>query len=362
MESLRLHSGEILSPDNLMAWRDAPAQDAAECRAELAAFLQEWWSESDDMLLHSSGSTGEPKAFHAKKEHMCASARLSCQYLQLQSGQSVLLRLPLQYIAAKMMIVRCLVGGLTLCLREASSHIWEGLPPEMQVNFAPLVSLQVAQSSEEDLARIGTILLGGGMVPEAVEQKLAHHAGAVYASYGMTETLSHIALRRINGEHASLNYSPLEGIQLTLDEMDCLVISAPHLGISHLVTNDLVIMEPSGSFRIIGRRDNIINSGGIKLQAEEIEEKIHRATGIIVAAIAAPHPQLGQCVALLWEGKQELYPQLEKAIQDELSSYQRPKLVQHVGTIPRTSSGKIARAQAQTLLQEVGGNDSSCLK
>ncbi len=362
MERLRLHTGKILSPDNLMAWRNEPTQDGAECRAELASFLQEWWSESDSMLLHSSGSTGEPKTFYAQKEHMRASALRTCQHLQLQAGQSVLLRLPLQYIAAKMMIVRCLVGGLRLCLREASSHIWEGLAPDMHVDFAPLVSLQVAQSSEEDLARIGTILLGGGMVPEAVEQKLAHHAGAVYASYGMTETLSHIALRRINGEQSSLSYSPLSGVALSLDEEGCLIISAPHLGIEHMLTNDLAVMEPSGSFRIIGRRDNIINSGGIKLQAEEIEEKIHRATGITVAAIAAPHPQLGQCVALLWEGEQTLYQQLEKTIQDELSSYQRPKLVQHVNRIPRTSSGKIARAQAQTLLQEVGENDSSCLK
>lgn len=345
-----------------MAWRDAPEQEAAECRAELADFLQEWWNDSADMLLHSSGSTGEPKAFYAKKQHMRASALRSCQYLQLQVGQSVLLRLPLPYIAAKIMLVRCLVGGLVLCLRQASSHIWEGLDPTMQVDFAPLVSIQVAQGTEAELARIGTILLGGGMVPEAVEQKLAHHRGRVYASYGMTETLSHIALRRMNGSQASCAYTPLPDVSLAQDEWGCLVISAPYLGIESMATNDLVNIEPSGSFRVIGRRDNIINSGGIKLQAEKIEEKLHRATGLHVVALAAPHPQLGQCVALLWEGEQELEPELKEAIKSELSTYQRPKFIQHVASIPRTSSGKVARGRAQTLLQEVGENDSSCLK
>lgn len=349
---LTLSSGVVLTPKNLTSWRDNADHEANECRAELADFLEHWWNDCPYMPLQSSGSTGAPKTFHALKKHMRASARLSCQYLQLSAGQRVLLRLPLQYIAAKMMIVRCLVGGLTLYLRKPSSQIWEGLPPDALADFAPLVSLQASQASEQDLARIQTILLGGGAVPQALAQKLSRHEGAVYASYGMTETLSHIALRRLNGAEASANYTALSGVSLAQDEEGCLIITAPHLGIQNMQTNDLVELNQSGQFRILGRRDNIVNSGGIKLQAEEIEEKIHRATKLQTAALPYPHEQLGQCLALLWEGDPAAEQILQRAIQEELTAYQRPKFIVHTSQIPRTLSGKIARAAARQILQE----------
>ncbi len=351
-EHLILSSGEILCPDNLDSWRNSPEQKPEECRAELAEFLKEWWSDSDSMLLQSSGSTGEPKQFYALKQHMRASAQLSCECLGLKAGQSVLLRLPIRYIAAKMMIVRCLVAQLKLCLREAKSNIWEGIDANQTVDFAPIVSIQAAQVSEEDLARIGTILLGGGLVPENIERKLSRHPGLVYASYGMTETLSHIALRRINGDGASPRYTALRGVACSMDSNDCLVLTVPHLGIEQMATHDIVTIHEDGRFSILGRQDNIINSGGIKLQAEQIEEILKLATGLNVVALAQPHEQLGQSVALLWEGSIEHEAKLQEAIATKLSTYQTPKYIRWVDELPRTSSGKIARARALPLLQK----------
>lgn len=348
-EELLMIDGTRLTPLNLATWRDAVTQQPEECRAELANFLQEWWSESPEMKLQSSGSTGEPKQFTALKGYMRASARLSCDYLGLGAGQSVLLRLPMSTIAAKMMIVRCLIGGMKLCLRAASSRIWEGLPEGMRVDFAPLVSLQIAQSSDAELARIGTILLGGGFIPPAMEERLNHQAGRVYASYGMTETLSHIALRRLNGSSASHAYTPLAGVELSLNAESCLVLTVPHLGIEQMATTDLADIAENGQFSILGRSDNIINSGGVKLRAEVIEERLHAATGLQVAATALPHDKLGHCVALLWEGEPTALPQLQAAIANELSPYQRPKELQWVKQIPRTGSGKIARAEVKQI-------------
>lgn len=348
-DELQLTDGTTLSPANLAAWRNDGSQQPDECRAELASFLQEWWSDSPEVKLQSSGSAGAPKQFTALKRAMRASARLSCDYLQLHEGQSVLLRLPMTTIAAKMMIVRCIIAGMKLCLRPASSRIWAGLPSDMRVDFAPLVSLQIAQSSDEELDRIGTILLGGGLVPPAMEERLRQHAGRVYASYGMTETLSHIALRCLNGCEASPAYTPLAGVELSLDKESCLVITARHLDINKMATTDIADIYENGTFRILGRRDNIINSGGVKLQAEEIEEILHHATGLQLVAIAQPHDKLGNCVALLWEGEPSDLPQLQAAIENKLSPYQRPKQMRWVAQIPRTSSGKIARAEARKL-------------
>ncbi len=334
---------------------------SAHVQVELLNFLKELWKHSPTLRLQSSGSTGAPKQFSAPKKHLLASAQRSCDYLRLCRGQRVLLRLPLNYIAAKMMLIRCLVAGLELELRDAQSQLFdETIDEEARFDFSAMVSQQAVKSSLAELQRIDTLLLGGGFVPEALEHKLREHTGRVYASYGMTETYSHIALRRLNGESASLHYTPMAGVDLRRDAEGCLIISDPAIGVKDLRTNDLVEINEDGSFLVTGRRDNTISSGGIKIQSESVEQRLRDATGLDCALLPRAHAELGQCGALLWAGEPEDEARLVRAIQAVLSPYERPKLVQRCDTaLPCTASHKLDRRACQARLNTLLDSASS---
>ena len=342
-------NGELVTPSTLSSWK----RDKSGILADLADFLEEWYADTPTMRLHTSGSTGIPSTIQAEKAAMLASARLSCQVFGLQHGQQALLCLPLRYVAGKMMVVRALAAGLHLLVREPSSTPLERV--FTPVDFAAMVPMQagktLAQSGgAEALGRVRTLLLGGGFIDPTLEEKLQTLPCRVFASYGMTETLSHIALRRVNGAEASPAYTPLPGVTLTTDAEGALNISVPHLGIERLQTNDMVDLRADGSFMVLGRRDAVINSGGIKIQAEEIENTLQAAVnGITVLALPAPHPELGECVALLWEGDKEAEQPLANACEQHLPKHHRPHHILKVN-IPRTESGKPAHAAAKELL------------
>lgn len=345
-------NGELVTPQSLAEWKN----DKSGILRDLGDFLTEWYGAEPTMQLHTSGSTGTPTLLKAEKSAMLASAELSCRVFGLQPGQTALLCLPLQYVAGKMMVVRALVAGLQLLVREPSSTPLERI--YTPVDFAALVPMQAARTlaqpgGKEALSRIGTLLLGGGFIDPGLEDALQALPCKVYASYGMTETLSHIALRRVNGENAAPEYSPLPGVQTGCDEDGALQLTVPHLGISRLQTNDIVELRQDGRFVILGRRDAVINSGGIKIQAEELENKIHSCiSGITALALPAPHPELGECVALLWEGPADAEPQLAEVCQNELPKHHRPHYILKT-EIPRTGSGKPARAAAKEMLPQL---------
>ena len=341
--------GVTVNAETLPEWR----KNRTGIAVELADFLADWFSDSPTMELQTSGSTGKPKVMRATKAAMRASATISCEYFGLNTESRVLLCLPLRYIAGKMMVVRAIVSGANLQLQEPCSsplaHITE------PVDFAPLVPMQVAstlkqQNGTEQLAKAKSILLGGGFIDPALAEQLQHVPAQIYASYGMTETLSHIALRHVNGPERSDWYTPLRGVSLSLSTDDTLVITAPHLGITELVTNDIAEIRQDGTFRILGRKDSVINSGGIKIQAEEIEQKLSAATGLTLLVVPAPDRILGQCVALLWEGPAAAETSLHAAIK-QLPHYHQPRIIRHMPQLPRTSTGKLSRAQATELLR-----------
>jgi O-succinylbenzoic acid--CoA ligase len=342
--------GIIITPASLPAWREG----RTGIHAALADFLAEWWSDSPGIELQTSGSTGTPKLILATREAMMASAAASCRFFALKPGDTALLCLPLQYIAGKMMVVRALVGGLNLIVTEPSSTPLAGLTDS--IDFAPMVPMQVAATlarpdSAEQLTRVRTLLLGGGFVDPALEAQLQSLPCRVFTSYGMTETLSHIALRAANGPQRSDWYTPLPAVSLSLSPGGTLQITAPYLHIRNLATNDLAEIGEDGTFRILGRADAVINSGGVKIQAEQIEQELSSRTGLLILALPLPHPVLGQCVALLWEGAEDAENRLREAC-NTLPRYHRPHVV-HRASIPRTSSGKPARAEALKLLTQL---------
>lgn len=321
---------------------------------DLNQFLDEWNNGEPTVLVHTSGSTGKPKPLRVEKLRMAASARITCSFLKLHEGDTALLCMPLDYIAGKMMVVRALVCSLRLVSVAPSGHPLKGLSEAP--DFAAMVPLQVYNSMQVPeeralLSRIKNLIIGGGAVSDQLAAELRQLSNAVWSTYGMTETLSHIALRRLNGEGASEWYVPFDGVGVSLDSSGCLVIDAPAVCAEPLATNDIAEIAPDGRrFRIRGRRDNVVCSGGIKLQIEEIEAHLKPYVDVPFLITKRPDERLGETVVMLAESDD--VEQLREVCRRMLSKYEVPRLFVHVDAIPLTATGKPARAEAMRIAQQ----------
>ena len=319
----------------------------------LEEFLSEWNNDSPFVHVQTSGSTGAPKPMLAEKRRMLASARITNDFLGLREGDVALLCMSLDYIAGKMMVVRSIERGLKLITVEPSGHPLNHSQlaiDDCQIDFAAMVPLQVyntLQVPEErkHLLQIRHLIIGGGAIDEALGAELKNFPNAVWSTYGMTETLSHIALRRLSGPEASDWYIPFPSVKVSLSEDGCLVIDAPEVCPERLVTNDVAEISPQG-FRILGRKDNVICSGGIKIQIEEVESRLRPFLRVPYLISKRPDPKFGEVSVLLTEGSIDEARQICERI---LPKYYLPRHYLHVDRIPLTETGKPARQQAALL-------------
>lgn len=324
----------------------------AEAVSAVSAFGTEWHKDNPYLSVQTSGSTGTPKSFSARKEFMMQSARMTCDFFRIKNGDNILLCLPMEYIAGKMMVVRSLISGLTLYVRDPSGH---PLKEEAKyATFAAMTPMQVYNSLQvpeerKRLRKIKKLLIGGGPLDPMLEKELRKFPREIYMGYGMTETLSHIALRRINGPEASDYYTPFPTVKLSLSDEGTLVIDAPLVCEEILTTNDRAEIRPDGTFRILGRKDNVINSGGVKIQIEELEDKLRSIISTNFVITSVPDPQFGEAVVLLIEEK----PDGKPLSLDSLPPYQRPKAVLRTDAIPLTGNGKIDRSACRRLAMEL---------
>lgn len=328
---------------------------------DLEAFLAEWHNDSPTVLVHTSGSTGKPKPMLVEKRRMQASARITCRFLGLHEGDTALLCMPLDYIAGKMMVVRALTCGLQLVSVPPSSHplATSHLSPfPSRLDFAAMVPLQVWNSLQvpeerHRLMHIRHLIIGGGAIDQALASQLADFPHQVWSTYGMTETLSHIALRRLNGPEASDWYTPFDGVALSLTDEGCLVISAPAVHEGPLVTNDIAELSPSAPasfprrFRILGRKDNVVCSGGIKIQIEEVERLLRPHLHVPYMITKAPDEKLGEQVVLLTESK--TVGDVLALCRLHLPKYWVPRRILSVDRLPLTETGKPARHEAERM-------------
>lgn len=323
----------------------------------LPEFSAEWHDESDRILVHTSGSTGAPKPLWVEKRRMETSARMTCDFLGLREGDTALLCMPLDFIAGKMMAVRAWVRGLRLTAVEPSSHPLcgfigkeEGFDFVAMVPYLVACSLQVEEEREQ-LRRIRHLIIGGGAVDEALERELCSFPNAVWSTYGMTETLSHVALRRLSGTEASDWYTPMEGVSVSLGDEECLRIDAPALCRETLQTNDIAVLHPDGRrFRILGRRDNVICSGGIKIQIEEVERLLRPHLNTPYLITRARENRLGETVVLLTESRDLAL--VESVCERVLPKYWKPRHFITVDEIPLTATGKPDRNGADKLASQ----------
>lgn len=312
-------------------------------------FLADWNSPSPTLLVHTSGSTGKPKALLVEKRRMLNSARITCDFLGLQAGDTALLCMSTDYIAGKMMVVRSLERGLRLISVKPCGHPLADVAGE--IDFAAMVPMQVYNSLQvpeerERLSHIRHLIIGGGAIDEALEESLSEMPGAVWSTYGMTETLSHIALRRLNGPERSEWYQPFSSVRLSLTEEGCLVIDAPLVCARPLVTNDIAELEEAAGgrqrFRIKGRKDNVICSGGIKIQIEEVEALLRPFLYRPFSIVKKPDEKFGEIAVLLTEDAN--LATVEEMCRTHISNkYWLPKEYLHVEQLPLTETGKPKR-------------------
>ena len=318
------------------------------------AFIDEWNNDSAYVEVKTSGSTGEPKRMLVEKRRMLNSARITCDFLGLKPGDTALLCMSTDYIAGKMMVVRSIERRLKLIEVPPSGHPLDNGPWSMvngQLSFAAMVPMQVYNSlqvpaEKERLMAIRHLIIGGGAIDEAMEAELRSFPNAVWSTYGMTETLSHIALRRISGPEASEWYTPFPTVKLSTNDEGCLVIDAPEVCAQTLVTNDIVELKPDARFRIRGRKDNVICSGGIKIQIEEVEQALKKYVRVPYIISKRKDPKFGEIVVLLTEGDTA---QVQTICQQVLPKYHQPKLYLKIDKIPLTETGKPARKKAEEL-------------
>ncbi|PHS64156.1 MAG: O-succinylbenzoic acid--CoA ligase [Flavobacterium sp.] len=315
---------------------------------QIGLFLQQWLDENESVIVKTSGSTGTPKEIQLSKQQMMNSAKATEIFFKLPEKTTALLCLPSNYIAGKMMLVRAMVLGWNLHIvapeKDAITQY------DNEYDFVAMVPYQVHHSIKS-LNKIKKLIIGGGAISEKLNQELQNVNTEVFATYGMTETITHIAVRRINGLAKSNEYTALPNVKFSLNENDCLVIEAPEVSNKKVFTNDMVRLNSSTTFEYLGRIDNVINSGGIKLFPEQIEAKL--SPYIDCSFIIAPEKdeELGERLILILENESnEISSNISEAFQ-YLNSYERPKKIYTFSKFPFTETGKIKRSEVIQILK-----------
>ena len=324
---------------------------------QLIGFLQLWWNDSKTIFVQTSGSTGMPKKMEVPKSAMITSASKTLQYFKLKPGMSALLALPLSFIAGKMMVVRALVGGLNLITVTPSGNPlnWLNEPVDFAA-FTPMQMINELEISSLKLQYLKLVIIGGGKVSDELNNRLQNVGFLAFETYGMTETLSHVALRRINGSKRQTSFFPLEGVEMMINADGCLAINFPGVTNTLIVTNDLAKFNQDGSFSLLGRADHIINSGGVKIFPEEVESKLGSILKIPFIISALPHKKLGQQVVLITEGEVPDSQKIMLKIESLVSKFEVPASIFSVNKFSRTESGKVRRQEILKQLQTSLGN------
>ncbi|MBN2275551.1 MAG: AMP-binding protein [Bacteroidales bacterium] len=339
-DELALFSRQQLDKGNLPLWEK-----------KIFSFILDFLDPSDHIIQESSGTTGMPKKLKIRKEAMIFSARLTAKEIGLQQGRLALLCLPVNYIAGKMMIVRALTTGMMLKWIEPSAL--PAITSDEKVDFCAMVPLQVYNLLEKGypVSHIKNLIIGGSSISSTLENLLKDMPSRIYETFGMAETCSHIALRRISGSDAKPWFTALPGVKITTDSHSCLVIEAPFLP-EPVVTRDVVEIRNKTDFIWKGRVDYIINSGGVKINPEITEKIIGDVLDHEVYLVGVPDDKLGQKIvmaALFHYSSGEKEKVIQK-LKEILPAHHAPSEIIDLSSFPRNSAMKVNRIE---LLQQV---------
>lgn len=304
-------------------------------------FLMEWWDDKDFIIVKSSGTTGQPKNIPLKKKSLIFSARNTIDFLDIKKNDIAFLCLPVDYIAGKMMIIRSLIQNLHLTV------ILPSLTPEIDREYdisamTPTQVLNLISKADNPLKKIKKLLIGGAPVNQYIEDYFKISETECFETYGMTETCSHIALRKLSDQDRSDFFSLLDGISINTSPDGCLIIDSDKLNVNNLITNDIVEIIDDKNFRWLGRKDNIINSGGLKLIPEKIESKLKNIIQNEFFIFGMKDDKLGSICSIAIEGEPT---EISVILKDNLDKYEIPKKIFFLPKFIRTQSGKVNRIE-----------------
>ncbi|ARV13696.1 AMP-binding protein [Polaribacter sp. SA4-12] len=336
--NFKLNSKSFTSVDELLVY-------AHNFSDEIYQFLEIWFSQEDFIYVKTSGSTGIPKEIKLLKVQMINSAFATGKYFGLLENTSALLCLPTAYIAGKMMLVRALVLGWQLDVVDAGSNPLKNI--EKKYDFSAMVPLQL-ENSLKSLHLIKTLIVGGGVVSNQLQGKLQGFSTTIFATYGMTETITHIAVKKLNNFMIIPSfYEVLPNVEIYKDVRNCLVINAPKVSNELVFTNDIVHLISDTQFEWLGRFDTIINSGGVKLHPEKIEEKLSKKITSRFFVAGVSDEKLGEKLVLIVEGKSQPV-EINNA---NLSKFEIPKEIYFVNKFVETETKKIQRNKTLDLIK-----------
>jgi O-succinylbenzoic acid--CoA ligase len=319
-------------------------------------FIADWLNGKDAFTIHTSGSTGNPKSIIHERTKMITSALMTARALGLQKGDNALVCLNTELIAGKMMLVRGLEIGMNLFIYPTTANPFLIINNNFKLDFAAMVPYQLQNALRDTPEKLSIInsmkalIIGGAAISSSLEEEIKKLTVPTYHTFGMTETISHIALRRLNGNERSDYYVTLDKISVDTDDRNCLIIESPYSD-TPIVTNDIVEMKDSKTFKWLGRIDNVINSGGVKIHPEKVEATIERASPSLrkkrFFITSQPHQEFGEAVTILIEDKawsESEIKKLKDELKQELSRFEIPKFYLFIEKFIETSSGKINRA------------------
>ncbi len=322
---------------------------------DVFTFIKNWLDKKGYIEVSTSGSTGKPKTIRLQKDWMIQSAKQTSTFFGLSEQTNALLCLPAAYIGGKMMIVRAFVNGMNLILTQPRSNPFDNLVTP--THFAAITPHQLYASLNtlKNLPDHTTLIVGGGEISPSLEKQVQPLPMIVFATYGMTETSSHIALRQVNGQDKTPFFSLLGQTKIDTDERGCLVLKNPLLFEGKLITNDMVEVKSEKQFRWLGRFDHIINSGGIKVFPEEVEQAIADFYPNPLALIPRKDKKLGEAPVLIMEGApltEKQKSELRSRIKNKVHPYATPHDIISLENFPRTPTGKTDRKKLKVIVNQ----------
>ena len=309
-------------------------------------FLIDWLNNNDYLYVNTSGSTGKPKAIKLQKQAMVNSAIATGDFFGLEPGDTALDCLPSHYIAGKMMLVRAMILGLEIDHVEPSAHpIFDY---EKKYDFCAMIPLQLKHTINYT-HNIKTIIVGGSMITKPLLEQISHSTPRFYETYGMTETVTHVAVRPLTSKsgEGKKYFSALPNITFDKDDRNCLIINASNLVDEALVTNDIVDLKSETSFELLGRFDNVVNSGGVKLFPEQIESKLQPVIDERFILAGEEDGTLGEKLVLIIENPRDSTESIFNRIKQlkGLTKYEVPKEIYSIDRFIETVNGKIQRSK-----------------
>lgn len=308
-------------------------------------FIIEWLDAKKYVTVHTSGSTGTPKLIKISKMHMIHSAMATAKHFNIYEKTTALLCLPAHYIAGKMMLVRAMTLGWRIDMAQPKSNPLDAV--YRTYDFCAMTPFQLDNSLSR-LHLLSKLIVGGGAISPALSLRLQGLKTKVYETYGMTETVTHIAARRVNPKKIKEGIIPfkvLDKVTVDTDSRDCLVIKAPRVSTDPVITNDLVKLLTYKKFIWLGRIDNVINSGGVKLFPEQIEAKLAPFIHVPYFVAGVPDELLGEQLTLFVEQEEPLFVKEHIVDTTSFKPFELPKLAISLTSFQRTDTGKIQRGQ-----------------